>query len=198
MDPAELSDLIRRARSGEPAATDRLLSIYVEPLHRSIGKRMGRTIRQRVESMDIVQSAMGQALLELPRFEVRGPGSLFRWLRRVAENTLHRECEYWRAQRRRIGLEVPLGDSGSASDGPVPAGGDPTPSSVVAHREREAFVRAEVERLEEPLRTVITLHQSGLSDAQIALRLGRSDDAVRRLRHRALQSLAQRLERLQE
>ena len=55
-------ELIRRAQNGEEPAYDRLFERYYERVHAIVRKRLGPALRGDVESLDIVQDAMVDAV----------------------------------------------------------------------------------------------------------------------------------------
>ena len=198
MDKDDLSDLIQRATAGDRKALDRILGLYLNDLHEWASRRMDPRLRAKVDSMDVVQSGMREALRDLGQYRYRGPGSFYLWLRRVVEHKLYAKGIHFRAKRRDVGREVPLdaGRSGATSESglPVPAPAT-SPSRKVEKQEAQKIFLEEIGRLKEPHRTVMRLKRKGLTDAQIGTELGKSADAVRKLQAGAMRTLGPRLRR---
>lgn len=77
----------------------------------------------------------------------------------------------------------------------APAAKNPTPAEAADGTERAAIVSAAVAGLPEPQRMVVTLRVwGGMSYAEIAATIGRTETTVRSHMHRALASLRKRLE----
>jgi RNA polymerase sigma-70 factor (ECF subfamily) len=91
--------------------------------------------------------------------------------------------------KRQADREVRLPGTGSTSGASLP-GDVPTASTVAVAAERDAKVRAALETLPEDYRQVINWrYQEELSFADIASRMGRSENAVRKLWFRAIERL---------
>ncbi len=195
MDSDELETLIGRAQQGDQEAWNRIFSLYLERVHESFRGKIDARIRAKVDTWEIVQTGMQEAFSDLARYEYHGPGSFYRWLCRIVEHKLYGRGVYWRAKRRDVRREVPLP---SATGGDSQAGRSlrhrgTEPPAKAARAEQAAIIREEIARLREPYRTVMSLHQDGLIDAEIGTRLGKSADAVRWLRVEAIRMLAPRL-----
>jgi RNA polymerase sigma factor (sigma-70 family) len=153
--------------------------------------RLGRRLRQVEDTGDVVQSALVDAVVDLPRFEYRGKGSFLRWLSTiVTHKLLHRARDLRRKKRDADRVETLPGDSTDPRDNPVLATA-PSPLDVAAGRElEERYLRA-LAQLPEPERQLVTMRldlrwQYGAIAA--ALSLGTAD-AVRQRLARALTRL---------
>ncbi|MDW8213161.1 MAG: sigma-70 family RNA polymerase sigma factor [Roseiflexaceae bacterium] len=169
------SELIKRAQDGDHAAFAQIYDRYAQPLYRYIYFRIG--------DPDLAEDLQAEVFLRafesLDRYEDRG-WPLSAWLYRIARD---RTVDVIR--RRRLRQTVPLESWSGACDGP----------------DREIDARLDCEELQRLLddltddqRQVIYLRfLADLSIQEVALRLGRSEGAVKALQHRGLQSLARRL-----
>lgn len=105
---SETVELVRRCQEGEAEALNRLFARYYDRVLRIVRIRMGKRLRSKMESVDIVQSTFGAAMTSLDDFEMREPGSLIQWLSRIAENQLRGASDYITAHKRDSRLEVAL------------------------------------------------------------------------------------------
>src|SRR5574341_852081 len=97
--------LLRRARSGEPAAVTALFERHFEPLVRWAHGRLPRFARAVADTVDIVQDAVARTFRRLDVIEPAAPRALQAYLRRAVQNRIHDEIR--RASRH---PETPLGD----------------------------------------------------------------------------------------
>ena len=116
----------------------------------------------------------------------------WRWLARTAENKLASRGRFWNRLRRRAASE-------EAATAGVP---DLLEDRAGATPSHEAIAREELERLERAFadlppawrEVIVLVRLSGLSHAEAARRLGRTEGSTRVLLSRALARLATRLE----
>jgi len=146
--------------------------------------KMGRSLRARLESRDILQATYVKSLQHLGEFKGSDSRAFVGWLMRIAENEIRDRADYHGRQRR---------DAGREED--VEAFGD------IAARTRSALSRlildqraeqleAAVETLSDAHREVILLRAfEELPFAEIGRRLGKSEDASRMLYARAMTAL---------
>jgi RNA polymerase sigma-70 factor (ECF subfamily) len=189
----DVERLVLLARGGDPAACEALLSAHLPALRGFVRLRLGRALRSKEESLDIVQSICGDALKELGGFEHRGAGSFRRWLLQCAENKLRARGRFWARERRSLVREVPLDDADV--DGLRALAHTFTPLDAATSREELMRLERAFAELSEPDRTVILLARvAGLDHAAVAAEMGRTDVATRSLLSRALARLAAKLE----
>lgn len=189
---AGAEDLIRRAQEGNPEAREELLCAHVPALRAFVSLRLGRALRSREDSVDLVQSVLGDVLGDLDRFEYRGPGSFRQWLMRRADNKIRARGRFWSRLKR----------AGGFDSGPYPELiDDVRESASFLTPSRNATTREELEALERAFATlsdvdrqVILLSKlGGLSHEALAEELGRTPSATRSLLSRALAKLATQL-----
>jgi RNA polymerase sigma-70 factor (ECF subfamily) len=186
--------LVALAKTGDDDALDRLFRIYGERVRRIIRIRMGKEIRVKLDSMDLVQDALVNALRGLEDFTYEHEGDLLRWLSRIAQNTLGHHVEKLYANKRDIRREVQLDESGPATGGRL--AGTPglvkatTPSVIMAKKEELDKLERAVDELKPEHKEVIVLAKiEGLSYKEIGKRIGKSADAVGMLLSRAMVAL---------
>lgn len=186
-------DLVLRARRGDREACEALMSAHLPALRGFVRLRLGRALRSKEESLDLVQSICGDALKELGAFEHRGAGSFRRWLLQRAENKLRARGRFWARERRALQSEVPLDDADVA--GLRELAHTFTPFDAATGREELLRLESAFAELSESDRTVILLARvAGLDHATVAAEMERTVVATRTLLSRALARLAGKLE----
>jgi len=164
----------------------------------------GRAVKKRVDVDDLVQEIFVRALQSsgaLPPFEPHAAGSapepaLYRFLAQVARHTVIDVARALRAQKRAGTLDDQRFAASSASG--LRASGIALsatgPFTAAGRHETARDLVAAFERLEPDHRRVLGLRQfEGLSAAEAARRLGRSETAVHSLYRRALAAWAEAL-----
>ncbi|MEM7167729.1 MAG: RNA polymerase sigma factor [Planctomycetota bacterium] len=182
-DPVDVTaEIVARIQDGDQAAWNDLYARYHDQLLLAVRCRLGAKLRAHLQSEDVLQSVLLEALDELPRFESRGKGSLRHFLNVLITNKIRDRADTYNAQKRRGG--VALTDSILAA---VP-GFD----GNVAYRDAESYEELErcLEQLPENMRQIIVLRRiEGLSSKEAAAELDTSDAAARKLYSRAMARL---------
>jgi RNA polymerase sigma-70 factor, ECF subfamily len=182
----ESAALVRAARDGSPEALGQLYERCAGRLLAIIRLRMGRDLRARLESRDILQNTLLKSFQHLEQFEGGDGASLMAWLARIAENEIRDQAAFQHRQRRDVAAAISIDDSQA-----------PELRARVRSALSQAIVSEEAERLERALesldadhREVIVLRKfEDLSFRDIGVRMGRSEDACRMLLARALTAL---------
>ena len=65
-------ELVAQAKDGNEAALNQLYTVYAERVRWMVRLRMGRELRSKLESMDLVQNTLIHALRDLGKFTYRG------------------------------------------------------------------------------------------------------------------------------
>ena len=183
--------LVALAKGGDNSALNQLCNVYGERVHWIIRLRMGRELRSKLESMDVVQDVLVSVLKDLGDFTYRDDGDFLRWLSRIAENSLRDNVDKLHAGKRDIRREVRLDNDGPTTEdrfggtaGPIEA---TTPSVIMSRKEELDELAKAMDELKPEYKEVIVLTKiEGLSYKEIAGRLGKSDEAVRKLVSRAI------------
>jgi len=81
-------ELVALAKAGDESALSRLYRAYAERVRWMVRLRMGRQLRSKLESMDLVQEVLIRALSGLEDFTYKDEGDFVRWLSKIAENEL--------------------------------------------------------------------------------------------------------------
>jgi len=197
------AELVQAAATGDASAVERLLERHLPGLRAYVRLRTGAVLRHHESSSDLVQSVCRDVLENMDRFRYPGEAAFRAWLYATALRKIADRAEYWKAAKRDPGREVPL-DPRRASSAPT-AGDDArlldvyrasfSPSQAAMGREALVRIEAAFEKLPDDYREVIVLSRVvGLSRAEIAERMGRTEASVRNLVSRALAELAEHLE----
>jgi RNA polymerase sigma-70 factor (ECF subfamily) len=152
--------------------------------------RMGRSLRARLESRDILQATFVKSLQHRDEFKGGDSRAFAGWLIRIAENEIRDRADFHGRQRRDAGREEDV-----AQYGEIAARTRSALSRLILDENAERL-EAAIETLGEAQRDVILLRAfEGLSFPEIGRRLGKSEDASRMLYARAMTALTLALSR---
>jgi RNA polymerase sigma-70 factor (ECF subfamily) len=188
---AESEDLVAAAQQRDRAAMEELIKRYLPGLRTFVRLRVDHSLRAKESCSDLVQSACMEALEHLGQFEYRGEDSFRNWLFTTALNKIRSRREYWQADKRDPAHEAALPAADASSQLADGYASLRSPLDAVIGHEFALRLEAAFDRMPEQYREVLTLSRVlGLSNAQIAVELGKSDGAVRTLLSRALVRLS--------
>jgi RNA polymerase sigma-70 factor (ECF subfamily) len=186
---------LQGARAGDAEALGRILESCRDYLLIVAGCGLDADLVAKGGASDLVQETLLGAYRDIAAFHGRSRAELLAWLRKILRNNLADLRRRYRGTRkRRIALELPIGDTSGKSVGePWPC--DPvTPGASAVRRERAAALMAALERIPDHYRRVVVWHQyDRLTFEEIGGRLGRSTESARKLWSRALIRLAKEL-----
>jgi RNA polymerase sigma-70 factor (ECF subfamily) len=185
----ESTVLLREARQGSQEALGELYARYGTRLMAFIRMRMGRDLRSRVESRDILQATLLKSFQRIAQFEGGDGATLMGWLVRIAENEIRDQVDYQHRQRRDVSAGVPIDAGGLEIAAQVRSA-----LSEAVMKEDAERLGAALEALDPDYREVIVLRKlEELSFKDVAARMGRSEDACRMLLARAMVALTLKL-----
>lgn len=183
----ETEDLLRRAREGSREALGLLLGGCGERLLTLIRLRLGPSLRERIESRDVLQATLLKALLHIDGFRGTRRESLMAWLARIAQNEIRDAADFHGRQRRQVGQTVAMGGTQELD---TLAADVRSETSRIDLNERSLRLLAALEALSPEHREVIVLRQlEERPFAEVAGHMGRSEDACRMLLARAMATL---------
>jgi RNA polymerase sigma-70 factor (ECF subfamily) len=179
------------AQAGDRAALGRLLERYRNYLALLARWHLGRRLRGKVDSSDLVQETFLQAQRGFALFRGATEGELVAWLRQLLASRLAKALRrYYGTQRRDVRLEQSLADDLEQSSHALGKGlvaPQSSPSQQAARREQAVLLADALAQLPDDYREVILVrHFEGLPLAEVASRMGRSVESVRKLWTRAL------------
>jgi RNA polymerase sigma-70 factor, ECF subfamily len=164
---------VHQARDGDEDALRLLYLLFAEDLYRCVLA----IVHDTHDAEDVVSDVFARLPRALRSYRP-GPAPFAGWLVRVARNAA---LDHLRAQR-----TIPLAEVHAVDE----------PSDDVGQERLEAL-RSALAALPKDQRQVMLLRLiAGLSPAEIAVRMSRSEDAVHALQHRARRRLRRELERL--
>jgi RNA polymerase sigma-70 factor (ECF subfamily) len=181
---------IQEALAGSREALERVYERSAPRLLAFIRLRMGRTLRAKMESRDILQATLMKSFQRLDDFKGSDTQSLGAWLARIAEREIADRVDFHLRQRRDAAREEPLDvEATEATGAAVPA---PVRSALTQAilDEKARHLEAAMDSLSDAHREIILLRKfEELSFPEIARRLGKSGDACRMLLARAMVAL---------
>ena len=187
-------ELLTQARGGSEQALGRLLESYSTYLTLLARVQIGRRIQGKVDAGDVVQETFLEAHRQIANFRGTTEAELVAWLRKILAGQLALTFRRFLGTKGRdVNLERDLGaqldQSSQAMDGGFVAATS-TPSQHVSKREQAVLLAEALDKLPPDYREVIILrHLEAMPFADVATRMGRSEDSVQKLWVRALTSL---------
>jgi RNA polymerase sigma-70 factor (ECF subfamily) len=192
----ETQELLDKARLGESAAVERLLTTHREPLRRMIGLRLDPALAARVDASDVVQEVLLEAHKRLQDY-LRNPAMPFHlWLRHIAkDHVIDAHRRHRQAQRRSLDREQPIVPAALSDQSSFELAGqlidqEITPASAAIRQELQRRLDAAVAELPDDDREVILMrHAEQLSNQDVAAALGLTEAAASMRYLRALRRL---------
>jgi RNA polymerase sigma-70 factor (ECF subfamily) len=173
--------LLARAQAGDRVALEFLIARYRPRLQRWASGRLPRWARGLADTQDLVQETLFQTFQRIDRFDARGEGALYGYLRQAILNRIRDELR--RARRRPVTAEI---DARARDQGRSPL--------------EEAIGREAIERYERALATlapddreaVVARVELGYTHQELADLLGKpTANAARMAVERAIVRLAE-------
>jgi RNA polymerase sigma-70 factor (ECF subfamily) len=172
-------ELVCRAAGGDAEAFGDLYERYLDSIYRYVFFR----VRDEKRAEDLTEQVFISAWEAIERYEPRGyPFSS--WLYRIAHNAV---IDHYRTDRDEKPLDAVAFTLADESLGPE--------ETLIKKREVLRLLEAIAELSEEKQRLIILRFVDGLSHAQVAQILGKSEGACRVTQHRALAALSEILGR---
>ena len=195
---SQLIRLLQEARHGQRESLGVLLESYRNRLTMLARAQIDTRLRARANASDLVQETFLQASRHFDQFQGNA-GELEAWLRRILHRRVVRLVrKHVLARKRSVRREFSAGvgaagPNGSFAEGTIPlVSRSSSPSNQAQRRELTEIVAGRLARLPAPYRQVLVLrHLKGLSFAEVAGNMARSEGAVRVLWLRALERLRQ-------
>jgi RNA polymerase sigma-70 factor (ECF subfamily) len=172
---ARLIALVELARAGDKDAFGLLYDHYASSVHRFLYYRT----RSQTLAEDLTSETFFRALRSMSSFRWQGK-DFGAWLMTIARNLA---TDHFKAGRTRLELTTDdMGQHDDATEGPE--------SAVLASLANEALLTALTELPEEQRDCLIMRFLQGMSIAETAAVLGRSDGAIKQLQLRGVRNLA--------
>ena len=180
-------DLLAQAKEGDGAALSDLLERYSDRVLEVVRIRLGRPLRESLESRDILQETMIDAFQGFDRYELREDAHFVNWLARIAEHRILRSAEYHGAQKRDARRAVPL-EGRRGPDSEVisidPPSNLPGAATQLVNDEQRDMVADCVASLPDRYREVIAMRDYvGAEWEEVAKETGHSSANAARMTH---------------
>ncbi|MGH2690234.1 MAG: sigma-70 family RNA polymerase sigma factor, partial [Actinomycetota bacterium] len=180
------------ARGGSADALGRALEACRAYLLLVAERELDPTLRAKGGASDLVQQTFLEAHQDFGRFTGGSADELRAWLRQMLlHNLANFARRYRRAGKRRLDREAAVGSRGWAD---LPADTS-SPSRRAAAQERDEALEQALARLPDDYREILVLrYWEGCRFEEVARRMGRTANAVRKLWGRAIERLQAELE----
>lgn len=174
--------LIREAKTGDQGALNEVCGRYLDRVHHLVRFRLGGRLRQKVESMDIVQEVMLTAVKDIEQFDTKSESRFINWLARIVENTIRDQIDYYLAQKRRMTKEDYPEEIADKNIHRV--------TYKMGSAEKMARLEKALDQLKDQQKEVIILkNYAGMTFKEIAALFDKKEDAVRMLFVRSMDKL---------
>lgn len=197
-DSAErLEGWLAQAHAGEATALGEALEACRTYLLHVAEHELDANLRAKGGASDIVQQTFMEAQQDFSRFSGTSEAELLAWLRRMLLNNISNFRRQWvqtakRSAKREVSIHP--ADSG-AQERSWLADGMSTPSKQMMAGEQEDALYAALDRLPEDYAQVLRLrYVEGLPFEEVATRMNRTANAVRKLWARAIEKLQEEME----
>lgn len=197
MRESERTRAVELALRGDEDSLQRLLIYYHGPLRAAVARRLPAILRRRFDPEDILQQAYVTAFKSIGSCAFDGAGGFYKWLEKIALSRLATCGRDVKRHKRDIGREETVGTGrpgdSSRSYHDLAArlcASSTTPSRRTMRREAVAAVISSLARLTKDQREAIRLRiLKGMTAAEVAAQLEKSEAAVNMLTHRGLRVL---------
>jgi RNA polymerase sigma-70 factor (ECF subfamily) len=192
--PSNPASWLRLAREGDAAALGQLLDGHQSYLTIMARVQVGRRLQGKIDPSDLVQETFLEASRDFARFRGQTEAEFLAWLRQILirnlANLIRRYCG---TQARDVNLERDLNQEFDQSWQMLDAGlvaDQSSPSQQASRREMALILARALERLPADYReTIVLRHLEGLTFPEVARRMDRTEDSVKKLWVRALARL---------
>jgi len=192
--------LLEKARAGDRDAGGELFERYLSRIIYLVRSRLEEPLRNRLETMDIVQEVLATAYVRLQEFDPRSSGAFYVWMREIVNRKVRDAYRHHFARKRSLEREVSLQkkEEGSADfQDRIPGVSSLHLGTYLDQQEAVMRLEKELENLQEGQAMALKLwYLEGLTPSEMAGRLDRSPDACRMLVARALKTLGTRFKDL--
>lgn len=189
---------LAQARTGDPVALGRLLELYRGYLSLLARLQINRRLQGKVDPADLVQDTFLAAHRAWPEFRGTSERALVCWLRTIlAARMANMVRHYFGTQGRDVRIERELAAELDMSSRVLDQGllaAQASPSQDAARREQAVLLADALGELPEDYREVLILrHLEELTFPEVAERMQRTVDSVKKLWARALDRLRRSL-----
>jgi len=188
---ADTLHLARLAAAGDQKALDALLEQSLPVVRAFVRAHMGAKLRARESTSDVVQSVCRELLTHQDRFQHPSEQAFQAWLLTTARRKVQNRARDLDRQKRATDREAGVLDENALGELGAVYARVTSPGDRALRAEEVVRLEAAIDQLPEEQREVITLaHLAGLSRGEIAVQMGKTEEAVRAMLHRAKARLA--------
>ena len=181
--------LLSRLASGNRVAQEEVCRRYGKRVYWIVRRRLGRKLRARVETADVVQEAMVDILQDACGCRFASEKDFLNWVRAIVEHRIQEIAGYWGAAKRRRSREVRLPTKEVRADHRAER-----PSQIFRRKEDHQRLCVTMTRLPAADRQILVSRLFlGLSWDHVASSLGTTEAAAQMRFVRARRRLAQEL-----
>jgi RNA polymerase sigma-70 factor (ECF subfamily) len=185
--PGGVDQSVARARQGTSKELGQLLEEFRPYLLAIANAEFPRALAGKVGPSDLVQLTIAKGHGRFADFRGSTPEQLAHWLRRILRNHLKSAARDFAREKRNLSREQPA-DSSLVHPRQL------SPSAEALSREERERLNRALERLPEVYRQAIELRHAGnLTFQERGKRLGRSEEAARKVWARAVRQLQEEL-----
>ncbi|MDY3563784.1 sigma-70 family RNA polymerase sigma factor [Gemmata sp. JC673] len=187
-----MKQLLTQALGGDQKALGQLLMTYRGYLRVLAQREIGGKLDARLDASDLIQQTCLSAVRNFKKFKGKGLPEFNLWLRQIHQRNVQDAVrEHVLAAQRALNREQRLE---LGAEGRLAEPSEPSPSGRVMASEEAAVLASALEELPDDQREAVRLkHLEGLSLAEVADRMGRSEPSVAGLLKRGLQALREKL-----
>jgi len=188
---ADFSLLLEEARSGAAGSLGKLLEPFRRVLESKADGLLSAKLTRHVTGAEAVQETLQTALVKIADFRGATEAELSGWLLQILKNLiLSLGRRHLQTRKRGNGATLSLEyDGGGEPLRDLLVDDEPTPSTSMSLRERDAILRETLASLKPGYRELIQLrYEAKKSFTEVAAQLGKSPDAVMKSWPRALRA----------
>lgn len=185
--------LLDEAQAGSVPALGRLFEVARRQLILTARRDLPPALQAKLGASDIVQDAVVDAHRCFPQFAGRSTAEFFGWLRTILRRRVADSVRrYQVADRRSVNREVRLAECEHSDPGEIMPRVHAGPEASVIRRENATALEQAIAGLSDDGQVVLRLrHWEGKGFDEIALEIGKSEAAVRKIWYRSLQRLGE-------
>ncbi len=185
--------LLEEAQAGSAPALGRLFESTRLQMIVAVRRGLPPALQAKLGVSDIVQDAVVDAHRCFPQFAGRSPAEFFGWLRTILRRRVADSVRrYQVADRRSVNREVRLAECEHSDPGEIMPRVHAGPEASVIRREDATALEQAIAELSDDGQAVLRLrHWEGRGFDEIALEIGKSEAAVRKIWYRSLQRLGE-------
>ena len=182
--------LVQKAQAGDRNALNELFSYYWPQVLQAVRRKMGMGLRRFVDSYDVVQGTLEEAVRLFPTFKWQGEGSFKYWLYSLIRSRIRTDARFYAAKKRGGGKLPRFLKTGGVNDSAVHPKDSMTSSRLAQMNERKGRVRRALDKLSPDKKEILEMREYlGLSHQEIGQALGVEPDTARMRVGRAKEAL---------